>query len=149
MSAKNIDIKNVLIGENTSYVQPVNLYGCNIGNDCFIGPFVEIQNNVTIGNNTRISSHSFICEQVNIGNNCFIGHGVMFTNDKFSGKPGERPAEYLKTKIGNNVRIGSGATILPVIIGDNVIIGAGSVVTKNIDDNTIVCGNPARPMKNN
>ena len=99
-----------------------------------------------VNNNTKISSHSFICSGVTIGEDCFIGHGVMFTNDKFD-------SDVLnnwilkKTIIGNNVRIGSNSTILPIIIEDNVIIGAGSVVTKNIKSNLIICGNPAKILK--
>ena len=135
-------LPNVMLGKGTKIIQPVNLYGCNIGDNSFIGPFVEIQERSIIGNNTRISSHSFICSGVIIGNNCFIGHGVMFTNDKFT----ENKDEWIEreTIIGNNVRIGSNATILPVKIGNNVIIGAGAVVTKDIPDNSIVKGNPAK-----
>ena len=135
-------LHNVMLGKGTKIIQPVNLYGCNIGDNSFIGPFVEIQERSIIGNNTRISSHSFICSGVIIGNNCFIGHGVMFTNDKFT----ENKDECIEreTIIGDNVRIGSNATILPVKIGNNVIIGAGAVVTKDIPDNSIVKGNPAK-----
>ena len=119
-----------------------NLYGCTIENNVFVGPFVEIQSDVLVGEGTRISSHSFICSGVSIGKDCFIGHGVMFTNDKFT----EDRENWIqrKTVVGNNVRIGSNATILPVSIGDNCIIGAGAVVTKNIPPNTTVKGNPAR-----
>ena len=97
---------------------------------------------VKIGNNFIIGNFSVIKSNVIIGNNCFIGHGVMFTNDKFT----EDRNEWVEreTIIGNNVRIGSNATILPVNIGDNVIIGAGAVVTKDIPSNTIVKGNPAK-----
>jgi len=135
-------IKNSEIHESAKIYEPVNIYGCRIGRQVFVGPFVEIQNKVMIGAKTRISSHSFICSGVEIGENCFIGHGVMFTNDKFT----EDRDEWIerKTVIGNNVRIGSNATILPVIIGDNVIIGAGSVVTKNVPSNTTIKGNPAK-----
>ena len=135
-------LPNVMLGKGTKIIQPVNLYGCNIGDNSFIGPFVEIQERSIIGNNSRISSHSFICSGVIIGNNCFIGHGVMFTNDKFT----ENKDEWIEreTIIGDNVRIGSNATILPVKIGNNVIIGAGAVVTKDIPDNSIVKGNPAK-----
>ena len=135
-------IKDCVIGKNTKVMEFVNLYGCNIGEDCFIGPFVEIQKNVNIDNNTRISSHTFICEGVEIGSDCFIAHGVMFTNDKYTENRGDWVLR--KTIIGDNVRIGSNATILPVKIGNNVVIGAGAVVTKDIPDNTIVKGNPAK-----
>jgi len=119
-----------------------NIYGCELEENTFIGPFVEIQRNSKIGKGSRISSHTFVCEGVEIGENCFIGHGVMFTNDKFT----EDREKWIlrKTKIGNNVRIGSNATILPVTIGDNVVIGAGSVVTKDIPSNKTLKGNPAK-----
>ena len=142
----NADIVNVIFGKNVKIVQPVNLYGCNIGNECFIGPFVEIQKNVFVGNSTKIQSHTFICELVTIGENCFIGHGVMFINDTFlEGKPALGDImKWRKTTIGNNVSIGSNATILPVEICDYAIIGAGSVVTKNIIIPGKYAGNPAK-----
>lgn len=129
------------VHSSVKIIEPVNIYGCEVGAGSFIGPFVEIQNDVTIRNNTRISSHSFICSGVEIGNDCFVGHGVMFVNDKFT----EKREDWIlrKTKVGNNVRIGSNATILPVVIGDNAVIGAGAVVTKNVPNNTVVKGNPA------
>lgn len=135
-------MKNVIIGENVTISHYTNLYGCELGDDVFIGPFVEIQSNVKIGNRSRVSSHSFVCSSVEIGEDVFIAHGVMFTNDKFT-EDRENWVER-KTIIGNNVRIGSNATILPVKIGNNVIIGAGAVVTKDIPDNTIIKGNPAK-----
>jgi len=135
-------IKDCKVGNNTKIMEFVNLYGCNIGKNCFVGPFVEIQKDVNIGDNTRISSHTFICEGVDVGNDCFIAHGVMFVNDKYT--EGREEWVLRKTKIGNNVRIGSNATILPVNIGDNVVIGAGAVVTKDIPSNSIVKGNPAK-----
>lgn len=142
-------IKDVKFGADVKVVAPVNIYGCEIGNNCFIGPFVEIQKSVTIGNNTKVQSHTFICELVTIGDNCFIGHGVMFINDLFSqGGPAMGNKDLWKsTFIGNKVSIGSNATILPVTICDNVVIGAGSVVTKNIDKPGIYAGNPAKFIK--
>ncbi len=142
-------IVDVQFGENVKVVEPVNMYGCNIGNNCFVGPFVEIQKDVIIGNNTKVQSHTFICELVTIGNDCFIGHGVMFINDLFSGG---RPArgdksKWKSTKIGNNVSLGSNATILPIEICDNVVIGAGAVVTKNIIQSGVYAGNPAKLIK--
>jgi len=139
-------ISNVDFGENITIVEPVNIYGCKIGNNCFVGPFTEIQQTVTIGDFTKIQSHSFICELVTIGHHCFIGHGVMFINDLFSGGG---PANGDKTKwrstiIGNNVYIGSNATILPVHICNDVVIAAGAVVTKNITVPGTYIGNPAR-----
>jgi acetyltransferase-like isoleucine patch superfamily enzyme len=145
---KEVGIISVNFGEGVTLVNPVNLYGCNIGCDSFIGPFVEIQKNVTIGRNVKIQSHSFICELVEIGDDCFIGHGVMFINDTFSdGGParGDK-TKWKKTKIGNNVSIGSNATILPITIVDNTVIGAGSVVTKDITEAGIYCGNPAKKV---
>jgi len=149
MNLTRIKIKNVKVGTGVKIVQPVNIYGCEIGDQVFIGPFVEIQKNVKIGKNSKIQSHSFICELVTIGDNCFIGHGVMFINDTFSiGKPaGGNVSLWKSTHIGNNVSIGSNATILPVHICDNVVIGAGAVVTKNIKESGIYCGNPAKKQR--
>ncbi|MBU1011380.1 MAG: N-acetyltransferase [Bacteroidetes bacterium] len=140
---------DVDFGANVRVVAPVNLYGCKISDNCFIGPFVEIQKKVTIGSNTKVQSHSFICELVEIGNNCFIGHGVMFINDSFSsGGPAMGDVtKWKSTKVGNNVSIGSNATILPVSICDDVVIGAGAVVTKNINKPGIYVGNPARFLR--
>ena len=137
---------DVILGENVTIVQPCNIYGCTIGSNCFVGPFTEIQKTATIGDNCRIQSHSFICELVTIGNGCFIGHGVMFINDVFSGGGPARGNKDLwkSTTIGNNVSIGSNATILPVAICDDVFIGAGSVVTKNIVTPGVYAGNPAK-----
>lgn len=142
-------IKDVKFGKNIKVVNPVNLYGCAIGNNCFIGPFVEIQKKVSIGNNTKVQSHSFICELVTIGENCFIGHGVMFINDLFSGGGPAMGNQSLwkSTLIGDNVSIGSNATILPVSICSNVVIGAGSVVTKDIKKPGIYIGNPAKFLR--
>jgi acetyltransferase-like isoleucine patch superfamily enzyme len=145
----NTQIKNVRFGENVKIIEPTNLYGCNLGDNCFIGPFVEIQAGVSIGANSKVQSHSFICELVTIGNNCVIAHGVMFINDLFEkGGPAHGNKELWKaTCIGNNVSIGSNATILPVKICDKTVIGAGAVVTKNIETPGVYAGNPAKLLR--
>ena len=142
-------IRNVKFGENVKIVEPLNVYEAEIGDNCFIGPFVEIQKGVKIGYNTKVQSHAFICELVTIGNNCFISHGAMFINDTFAlgGPAGGDQTKWKGTTIGNNVSIGTNATILPVKICDNVVVGAGSVVTKNINEPGIYAGNPARKIK--
>lgn len=142
---ENQFIDNCKIGVGTKIKPFVNLYGCDIGENCFIGPFVEIQSDVKIGDRTRISSHTFICSGVSIGNDCFVAHAAMFVNDKYT----ENRKDWIcrKTNIGNNVRIGSNATILPVNIGNDVIIGAGAVITKDIPNYAVVAGNPARIIK--
>jgi len=145
----NVDIIGVSFGNNVSVMKPVNLYRCDIGDDCFIGPFVEIQGGAKVGKNTRVQSHTFICDGVTIGDECFIGHGVMFINDLFKdGGParGDK-TKWKTTKIGNNVSIGSNTTILPVNICDDVVIGAGSVVTKDIVVKGVYAGNPAKILR--
>lgn len=146
---KKVGITDVKFGKNVIVVEPVNLYECEIGDDSFIGPFVEIQRGVRIGKKCRIQSHGFICELVTIGNHCFISHGAMFINDTFScGHPAGGDKNLWKsTSIGNNVSIGTNATIMPVKIADNVVIGAGSVVTKDILRPGIYAGNPARKLR--
>lgn len=143
------DIKNVIFGQDVKVVEPVNIYGCAIGDNCFVGPFVEIQKDVTIGKRTKIQSHTFICELVRIGDDCFIGHGVMFINDLFQkGGPAQGDKSlWMSTNIGNQVSIGSNATVLPVDICDRVVIGAGAVVTKSINKPGIYAGNPAKLIK--
>ena len=145
----NSQIVNVEFGLEVKIVEPVNMYGCSIGDNCFIGPFVEIQKDVTIGANTKIQSHTFVCELVTIGQNCFVGHGVMFINDLFSegGPAAGDKSKWKSTRIGDRVSIGSNATILPVEICNNVVIGAGSVVTKNITQPGVYAGNPAKKIK--
>ncbi len=141
-------LKDVTHGANFTIVEPSNMYGCVLGDDCFVGPFVEIQRSVNIGDRTRIQSHTFICELVNIGSDCFIAHGVMFINDLFEfGHPNTDPELWRETHIGDNVSIGSNATILPVKVCSNVVIGAGAVVTKDIDKPGIYVGNPARLVR--
>ena len=142
---KDVGIFNVEFGKNVTVVRPANLYGCKIEDDCFVGPFVEIQTNAIVGARTRVQSHSFICELVSIQEDCFIGHGVMFINDLFeTGRPSYGKREFWRsTALGNRVSVGSNSTILPVSICDDVVIGAGSVVTKDITRSGIYSGNPA------
>jgi acetyltransferase-like isoleucine patch superfamily enzyme len=141
-------IANVTFGQNVTVVQPVNLYGCAIGDKSFIGPFVEIQKGVIIGKRCRVQSHSFICELVTIGDDCFISHGAMFINDLFDeGCPARSRNLWRPTKLGSNVSIGTNATVLPVTICDGVVIGAGAVVTKDISTPGIYVGNPARLLR--
>jgi len=149
MITKSIGIRNVDFGENVTIVEPVNIYNCTIGDNSFIGPFVEIQKGVVIGKNCKVQSHSFICELVTIGDNCFISHGAMFINDLFKdgGPSGGKIEKWKKTIIGNNVSIGTNATVLPVVICDNVVIGAGAVVTKTIQEPGIYVGNPAKKIR--
>lgn len=142
-------IRNVVFGARVKIVAPANIYGCAIGDDTFVGPFVEIQKDVTIGKRCKIQSHSFVCELVTIGDDCVVAHGVMFINDLFStGGPAMGDKSLWKTTtVGNNVSIGSNATILPVNICSDVVIGAGSVVTRDILEAGIYVGNPARKIR--
>ena len=145
---KTSQIRNVTFGKNCTVIEPANLYECNLGDNVFVGPFVEITKGVKIGNNTRISSHSFICDLVTIGKNCFIAHGVMFTNDLFKdGKIINDKSKFFKTSVGDNVIIGSNSTILPVKISSNIVIGAGSVVTKDLKISGTYAGNPAKFLR--
>ena len=146
---RHSQIANVSFGKDVTVVEPVNIYGCQIGDNCFVGPFVEIQRDVVIGSGTRIQSHAFICDMVSIGNDCFVSHGVMFVNDllKTGGPAMRNRALWRSTKIGCHVSIGTNATILPVTICDHVVIGAGAVVSKDINDPGIYAGNPARLLR--
>ena len=141
-------IVDVTFGKDVTVVQPVNLYGCAIGDGSFIGPFVEIQRGVTIGKRCRIQSHSFICELVTIGEDCFISHGAMFINDPFAnGGPTAERQLWRPTELGNRVSIGTNATILPVTICDHVVIGAGAVVTKDVTLPGFYVGNAAHLLR--
>jgi UDP-2-acetamido-3-amino-2,3-dideoxy-glucuronate N-acetyltransferase len=145
---------NVKLGDGVRIFKPemVNLYGCTIGNDTTIGPFVEIQGGVTIGARCKISSHSFICEGVTLEDEVFVGHGVMFTNDLFPRSTNVDGSlkrggdwETLPTLIKKRAGIGSNATILAgLTIGECALIGAGAVVTKDVPDFAIVAGVPAK-----
>ena len=142
-------VREVVFGKDAVVVEPVNLYECTLGDNCFVGPFVEIQKGVRLGDRTKVQSHSFICSLVEVGDDCFIGHGVMFINDKFveGGPAGGDESKWMTTRIGHKVSIGSNSTILPVEICDSVVIGAGSVVTKDIVEPGVYAGNPARKIR--
>jgi acetyltransferase-like isoleucine patch superfamily enzyme len=145
---RHAGIVDVTFGKNVTVVQPVNLYGCTIGDGSFVGPFVEIQKGVTIGKRCRIQSHAFICELVTLGDECFISHGATFVNDLFlTGGPAGKPDLWRPTRLGNRVSVGTNATVLPVTICDQVVIGAGAVVTKDITVPGIYAGNPARLLR--
>lgn len=146
---------DVKIGPNVKIFKFVNLYGCTIDEGSKIGTFVEIQKNAHVGKNCKISSHTFVCEGVKIEDNVFIGHGVMFINDLFpraTNEDGSMQTEadwsVVKTTVKKGASIGSNATILGgITIGVGSIIGAGAVVTKDVPDNVIVAGNPAKLIR--
>ena len=146
ISLRHAGVVNVTAGRNVTIVEPANLYDCKLGDDVFVGPFVEIQRGVSVGARSRIQSHSFVCELVEIGEDCVVAHGVMFINDQYRiGAPARGRRElWQATRVGSRVFIGSNASILPVSICDDVVVGAGSVVTKDITEAGIYAGNPAR-----
>jgi acetyltransferase-like isoleucine patch superfamily enzyme len=146
---RHAGVVNVTAGRNVTIVEPANLYDCKLGDDVFVGPFVEIQKGVSVGARSKIQSHAFVCELVEIGEDCVVAHGVMFINDPFAiGGPARGRRDLWKaTRVGARVSIGSNATILPVQICDDVVIGAGAVVTRSITQSGIYAGNPARRLR--
>jgi acetyltransferase-like isoleucine patch superfamily enzyme len=147
--SKTAIIKDAIIGNRTKIWEYANIYGCQIGEDCNIGSYVEVQSEVTIGNSVTISSHSFICSLVTIEDNVFLGHGIMTINDinPPSFKRTGSKEQWRRTLIKNGAVIGSNATLFPVTIGENAEVGAGAVVVKDVPDNCIVVGNPAKIIK--
>ena len=142
-------------GAGVAYPELVNLYGCTIGKDSRIAPFVEIQKNAVVGSRCKISSHTFICEGVTIEDDCFIGHHVCFINDRFPKAVNEEGElqneadwEVVPIRVCRGASIGSGAVIMcGVTIGEGAVIGANSVVTKDVPDFGIAAGVPARVIK--
>ena len=146
---------DVKLGENVKIADFVNLYGCELGDNTKVGPFVEIQKNARIGRNCKIQSHTFICEGVTIEDEVFVGHGVTFVNDKYPRATtggGELQTEkdwvVLPTLVKKGASIGSGSTILcSVTIGEHAMVGAGSVVTRDVPAGAVVAGNPAGALE--
>jgi acetyltransferase-like isoleucine patch superfamily enzyme len=149
--AETAIVKNMQIGNGTKVWNFANIYGSEIGENCIVGSYVEMQNDVKIGNNVTVSSHSFLCSLVTIEDDVFVGHGVMTINDLFppSKKRTGNTDEWKKTLIKKGAIIGSNSTLFPITIGENAIVGAGSVVTKDVEPNTIVAGNPAKVIGKN
>ena len=150
-------VVNVELGRDVRIVQPdlVNLYGCSIGDETKIGPFVEIQKGVSVGARCKISSHSFICEGVTIEDEVFVGHGVMFINDvepRATCPDGTLQTEadwtLVKTRVCRGASLGSGAIIMGgVTVGTGALVGAGAVVTSDVSPNGVVAGVPARLLR--
>jgi UDP-2-acetamido-3-amino-2,3-dideoxy-glucuronate N-acetyltransferase len=146
---------DVKLGRNVLIYAFVNLYGCEIGDETRIGTFVEIQKGARIGDNCKISSHTFICEGVTIESGVFVGHSVTFINDRYPRATNgtgqlQTEADWVcqQTLVKRGASIGSGATLLGgIVVGENAIVGAGSVVTKDVPPNSVVAGNPARVLK--
>jgi UDP-2-acetamido-3-amino-2,3-dideoxy-glucuronate N-acetyltransferase len=145
-------ITDVSFGEGVIVNAFTNLYGCAIGDETRIGPFVEIQRGVTVGARCKISSHTFICTGVEIEDEVFVGHGVVFVNDRFpraTTDDGRLQTDddwtVMRVLVRRRASIGSGAVILGgVEIGEHAVVGAGAVVTRDVAPGAVVVGSPAR-----
>ncbi len=155
METYNRIAPDVILGTDVKLACFINAYGCRIGNRSKVGAFVEIQKGVTIGDDCKISSHSFLCEGVSVEDGVFIGHGVTFTNDRYpraTNSDGtlqtEADWQVVPTLIKKQASVGSGVTLLcGITIGEGAIIGAGSLVTKSVPPGEIWAGNPARFLR--
>lgn len=139
--AEFVSIEDCTIGEECRIWRFVNMYGCEVGDKCMIGSFVEIQDDVSVGDRSRIQSHSFLCSRVTLEQDIFVSHGAKFVNDRYP--PSGDADKWEETIVRDGASIGTNATLLPVEVGENALVGAGAVVIDDVPPNAIVAGNPA------
>jgi acetyltransferase-like isoleucine patch superfamily enzyme len=138
-------LQDCTIGDDCDIWRFVNLYGCTIGDECMVGSLVEIQDDVTIGDNCRIQSHAFVSSLAGIGDDVFVSHGVKFINDRYA--PVGDSEQWEETVVHDGATIGTNATLLPVEIGANAMVGAGAVVTEDVPPGAVVVGNPGEVVR--